>query len=153
MPVNINSRTLLIIAGLALPIVALGVLTFHTKENNTSVTGLSPNAIENARQAIAKEKAGHEARLAEIEKYTDVDWPKDLVKNPHHAPTRQAAMTYQKNAIARLDHMTPQQWLAQHQQEEIRRERWEAWRKAHQAKLPAAQQHTVPSKPLPPVGR
>lgn len=144
----VNTRTLLIIVGLVLPVIVLGILTFYMKENNTvNVTAFSSDAIANARNAIEAEKKFHQARLAEIEKYTDATWQEDAAKHPHHAPNPESGIKYQKNALNHLDSMTPQQWIIGHKQDEIRRERWEEWRKAHPPK------QTVPNKPLPAVNR
>ncbi|MDE3015825.1 MAG: hypothetical protein KGI29_02755 [Pseudomonadota bacterium] len=143
-----NTRTLLIIAGLALPIIALGALTMQGKKEavRESVAPTAANAIKNAARQIEAEKARHRARLAEVEKMTDAQWPQDLEKNPHHAATRQQAIDYQKKAIALLDNMTPQQWIARQQQ---RQQQWYQQQK-NQAPRPA---QTVPKIPLPPVGR
>lgn len=141
-----NGRTLLIIAGLVLPIVVLGALTIHSHKEEVKKNTAPPaaGAVATAKREIEAEKAQHHARLAELEKMTDADWPVDKVKYPHHAPTREAAIAWQKSRLAWLDKMTPEEWAKGRQQQS---HDWQEWEHMH----PANTEQTVPKHPLPPL--
>lgn len=146
-PTNINPRTLLIIAGLALPVVVLGVLTIHShkEEVKQSVAPPTANAIETAKSEIEAEKKAHRVRLAELESITDAQWPTDKITHPGHATTREEGIAWQKSRLAWLDKITPQEWA---KGREVQRGDWQEWQRMHPLR-PA--QQTVPKKPLPPI--
>jgi hypothetical protein len=133
-----NKRTLLIIAALAVPPLALAIIIqsgpVGQKNNLTLATGtpiaappartisnepvqlppLEPTAedIDQAKRELAQMRQRIEHRLQTLKQMTPAQWPAEQARNRHAPPTLEEAVAHNTAMLSQLEALTPQQWAA-----------------------------------------
>jgi hypothetical protein len=137
-----NTRTLLIIAALALPPVALAIIVQSgpgAQKKSTKLatgapaanTGIAPGAISNepvrlpalepsraeqkfqrAEAALKNRRKRVAHRLEQLKKMKPSDWPAELLRNPKAPPTLEEAIERNTFILQQLQKMTPEEWAA-----------------------------------------
>lgn len=138
-----NKRTLLIVAGLAVPVIALAVLVeSNSHESNVQAASRVQPGGRNATpqmslQQMQQTRGRVKARLAYLQTLTPAQWPAERRKNPRIPATLQQAIANNQNHLQQLNAK-----IQQLQQQQPR---------AQQTMAPVAPPATSPNDPTAPV--
>jgi hypothetical protein len=108
---NLNQRTLVIIAALALPVILLAVAVHSGASKNPPAAAARSNVPPHP--TLAQARTTVRQRLAVLEKMRPEEWPQERKEHPWVAPTLQQAIQNNTARLAQLNAMNEAQYEAQ----------------------------------------